>query len=753
MVTQGSRIEASASDRPLSPGGKSPLWALLAIQVAVALPFLIPSVLPESIRDSYSDSLADIALGLTTGIACALACLMRTDHLEERRFRFLLLSAALFWLVAELMMWLVPVEFSESLLGDALVDGAFVMALLCLIIAAEQQPHLPPGWTRKNGAFVIRILSGIFATAALYTYFTLAPNLSGLPDWDNWSRSMLLFIPLDLFLGLRFLWLQRAATCQRWRLVYLVLTCLAVTNLVADVAELLMFEEIIPWADLEPMGLLWFLPYNLLLFASIRIVSTSREPLGAMVPRDDFLTTAGVIFGLAAVILLIHLLAPGTGSLAPHLAHVRDQVALASVSALGFLGMIQAMLLARHNRYLTRDLEGANTQFLHAQKMEAIGQLAGEVAHDFNNLLAVLMGHEEALREALDPDDALQVHVKAIRSSCSRGENLTRHLLTFSRKHVRSVAVLDTRSVMERVHDVLSQLVGKDVEIRVRNLTPNPWIVADGAQLEQMIVNLALNARDAMPEGGVITVTTREEVLTQEDARAIGAEAGAHVIIEVADTGTGMTAAVMDRAFEPFFTTKAETEGTGLGLSAVYAIAQAAAGYITIDSQPGTGTTVRAIFRKSEEAPENSAPTPEPQAPRGSESVLLVEDDPGVRAVLSRGLQRRGYRVIEAEDGAEALRLAEAGDPQFDILITDVVMPGVSGPEVARRLTADRPDLPVLFISGYTDNELGEQGLSNRPKTFLQKPFTNSALTTRVRTLLDDRNRTMRAVCADVHAP
>ena len=714
------------------------LWALLAAQAVAAVPFLIPALLSESLHAAYSDSYADVIIGITACIAGILACRLQPRRGEERAFRRLLLATAGTWTIAEISMCLLPEAFADSLLGDAINDGIFALSLVWLLIAAELQPHRANGWTKHDGPFHMRIIGGLLCVAALYTYFNLAPSLSGLPDHDNWSRSLLLFIPLDVFLCLRFAWLHRFATTQRWRSIYLTLALLTLSMFVADVVEMMALEEWIPWIELEPMGLLWFAPYLGITVLARLVTVTHRKPVGAMPPEHTILTTEGVIVGLASVILVIHFVAPATAVLSPALQPIRTRIALTSIAVLGLLGIAQAILLARRNRALVSDIEGINAQLLHAQKMDAIGQLAGEVAHDFNNILAVVMGHEDALRRALNPADDARVHVDGIGEACHRANSLTKQLLAFSGKHIRTPMVVDLPVVVSRLASMLRRLIGTDIELDVRRFSQAAWIVADEGQIEQMIMNLAVNARDAMPAGGRLTIETEVENLDAAAASRVDSAPGAHVVMRVSDTGCGMSEEVRTRAFEPFFTTKPQATGTGLGLSTVYAIVERAAGHITIDSELGAGTTFRVVFRKSEQPPDvNTAPVTRENPPRGTETVLLVEDDPAVRSVVRRGLENHGYQVLEADGGPTALAIAKEHGTGIAILLTDVVMPGMSGPEVVERMASARPLMSVLYMSGYTGDELAERGVEGENTGFIQKPFSAAQLARRIRVLLD----------------
>jgi two-component system, cell cycle sensor histidine kinase and response regulator CckA len=368
--------------------------------------------------------------------------------------------------------------------------------------------------------------------------------------------------------------------------------------------------------------------------------------------------------------------------------------------------------------------EQLQAQMLLAQKMDAVGRLAGGVAHDFNNLLSVILGAAETLGKALASYDPLQEEVTDIRDAVGRGAALTRQLLVFGRKEVRTPGLLDVNEVVAGVERLLMRVLGSSVRIELRRDVAYAPVVADAGQLEQVLVNLSINARDAMLRGGTLTIRTGETTLDVTDAAVLDVLPGPYVTIDVEDTGTGMDEATRIRAFEPFFTTKGPTQGAGLGLAMVYGIVRQSGGAISLHSAPAAGTHVR-IHLPRGDASAVAAPSGAPeQASRGV--VLLVEDEPRVRAQARRLLQRCGYEVIEASDGAEGKRLFAERQSDVDVVVTDVVMPLLGGVDMVAALRAARTDLPVVFVSGYTAEE---QGLPLDARTaFLTKPYTIDAL-------------------------
>ncbi|HEX8696051.1 MAG TPA: PAS domain S-box protein [Longimicrobium sp.] len=377
-------------------------------------------------------------------------------------------------------------------------------------------------------------------------------------------------------------------------------------------------------------------------------------------------------------------------------------------------------------------------QFLQAQKFDAIGRLAGGVAHDFNNLLTAIRGNAELLLLDIPPDDARREDVEEIRHAAERAAGLTRQLLAFSRRQVLQPRVLDLNAVVLDMERMLRRLIGEDVELVTRLERSAAHVRADPGQLEQVLLNLAVNARDAMPSGGRLIVETRNARLDEELKRTYPyVVPGSYVLLAVTDTGHGMDRETQERVFEPFFTTK--PRGTGLGLSTVYGIVKQSGGYIWVYSEPENGTTFRIYLPPVEAPAEEAASGPGAAAPtRGAETVLLAEDEETVRRLARRVLQRSGYTVLEAADGEEALRVAGAHRGPIHLLVTDVVMPRLGGRDLAARLLAARPGLRVLYVSGYTEEAVQRHGVLDPGIGFLEKPFTAEALAERVRRALDE---------------
>jgi nitrogen-specific signal transduction histidine kinase/CheY-like chemotaxis protein len=378
-------------------------------------------------------------------------------------------------------------------------------------------------------------------------------------------------------------------------------------------------------------------------------------------------------------------------------------------------------------------------QFQQAQKMEAVGRLAGGVAHDFNNLLTVILGYCEMLLADRDRNDPRQSDIAEIQKAGTRAADLTRQLLAFSRKQIIEPTLLDLNAVVADMRAMLERLIGEDVKV-VLALRPQLGIVnADRGQVEQIVMNLAVNARDAMPKGGTLTIETANVELDEHYAKThLAVKPGQYVLITVSDSGTGMTPQVQARLFEPFFTTKEPSKGTGLGMATVYGIVTRSGGSVGVYSEVGKGTAFKVYFPTADAAEmvvvDTRAPVARPRA--GTQTVLVVEDEGGVRELAKKLLQRLGYTVLIAANADEALRLFHE-NPTIDLLLTDVVMPGASGPELTTQLVEQRPALRVIYMSGYTEDAIVQHGVLKPGIAFLNKPFTSETLGRKIREVLE----------------
>jgi two-component system, cell cycle sensor histidine kinase and response regulator CckA len=396
---------------------------------------------------------------------------------------------------------------------------------------------------------------------------------------------------------------------------------------------------------------------------------------------------------------------------------------------------------------VTRALEGVavrrehrqlQEQLFHAQKMEAIGRLAGGVAHDFNNVLTAILGSAELLLLDTPRDAARREEVEIIRDAATRAQHLIRQLLAFSSRQVLQPAVVDLNVLVRDVAKMLRRLIGEDVALAIESTPDLGAVRVDPGQIEQVLVNLVVNSRDAMPDGGRLTIRTDNVDAPAGEPGDL--PAGRYVRLEVADTGVGMDHETLGRVFEPFFTTKTPGKGTGLGLSMVYGIVRQSGGRIAAESAPGAGTTFRIYLPRVEAAVDAAPQAPPVAAPpkaTGAETVLVAEDEHMVRVLVRKVLEQAGYTVLLAASGEEALHLEARYEGTIHLLVSDVVMPGMNGRELMRRLVLRRPAVKVLYLSGYSDDAVERHGVLDPGTAFMQKPFTPGALARRVRELLD----------------
>jgi PAS domain S-box-containing protein len=374
-------------------------------------------------------------------------------------------------------------------------------------------------------------------------------------------------------------------------------------------------------------------------------------------------------------------------------------------------------------------------QLLQAQKLEAIARLAGGISHDFSNLLTVIRGYSEFIISKAGDDAALRADAEEIRAAAERATLLTRQLLAFSRKQGRHPQMLDVNVVVRNVERMLDRVIGEDVTLTVRTCNDPCAVVTDEGQLEQVLMNLVVNARDAMPDGGSLIIETAEEVVRSKTSTVGGAKK--HVRVSVVDNGCGIPDDVREHIFEPFFSTKEVTRGSGLGLSTVHGIVTQAGGFVRVRSEVGRGTAFDVMLPCASHTPSHydvGLPSP---VPTGTETILLAEDDPAVLRLAERALKDVGYRVLVAESGHEAIEIARTFEGRIDAIVTDVVMPGVSGPTLVTWMEFCRPDIRVLYISGYTNEKMQRHGMLEQGMSFLRKPFAPEDIARAVRSVLD----------------
>ena len=412
---------------------------------------------------------------------------------------------------------------------------------------------------------------------------------------------------------------------------------------------------------------------------------------------------------------------------------------LFSFLSLGSLsGLLLAAIMAEREDAMNKRLQ-LEEQLRHSQKMEAVGRLAGGIAHDFNNLLTAIIGYTEIVLHGLDPKDERRADAEEIGRAAMRAADLTRQMLAFSRRQVLQLKVIDLNTALTKVEPMLRRMIGEDIVMTVTGRATSAYVRVDPGQVEQVVMNLVVNARDAMPKGGRLTVETSDALLDEAAVADIpDAKPGDYVMLSVSDTGVGMPPEVRARIFEPYFTTKEVGKGTGLGLSTAYGIVRQSDGHIALTSEVGLGTTFRIYLPRAEAPPQAAADSGGEKMPEGTEHILLVEDDASVRRLSKELLIRLGYSVTEAASGRAGLALGSDDTRHFDLALCDVILGDMSGRAVAEALMALRPSIRVVYMSGYTDEAIVKTGVLDEGKPFLQKPFTPMQLSKKIREVLDE---------------
>jgi signal transduction histidine kinase/ActR/RegA family two-component response regulator len=455
---------------------------------------------------------------------------------------------------------------------------------------------------------------------------------------------------------------------------------------------------------------------------------------------------AGLRFGVRGATTIVAVIAAfaiaiagrGIGPFSAFTIEFKQVLLFSFLSLVSLSGLLLAAIMAEREDALNKRLL-LEEQLRHSQKMEAVGRLAGGIAHDFNNLLTAIIGYTEIVLTSLDPKDDRRADAEEIGRAAMRAADLTRQMLAFSRRQVLQLKIIDLNTALAKVEPMLRRVIGEDIVMTVTGKAANAFVRVDPGQVEQVVMNLVVNARDAMPHGGRLTVETVDATLDDAAmADAPEARPGSYVVLSVSDTGTGMAPEVRGRIFEPYFTTKEVGKGTGLGLSTAYGIVRQSDGHIQVSSELGLGTTFRVYLPRAEAPQQSAIDTIGEKMPEGTEHILLVEDDTSVRRLSKELLTRLGYSVTEAASGRAGLALGSDDTRHFDLALCDVILGDMSGPAVAEALSALRPSIRVLYMSGYTDEAIVRTGVLDEGKPFLQKPFTPMQLARKIRAVLEE---------------
>ncbi len=678
----------------------------------------------------------------------------RVDQ-RERKFWDMLALAWSCRLLVEVVFFL---DWSVPLLSASFTtDALYILFYLVFALAVDLKPHVEAEHSLKGARRRLESVAGLTAVFGVLIYFAivvipepLGISLSFVSRDRGFTPLLLVRLTLDLLLLGR---LVHAASGSRgrWRRLYGLLAAGMACFALKDALAVLQSEELF---SAPQMGVAYAVFLSIPTFFAIlaaryrlapnRDVSdhtvTIDDPGG-----DDAVRTSPLVIYVVVVPALHFLLYP-LGLLEPASRAPREVYALFYVLVLGLLAWSHQRLIMKDSRRAARALRRVEERLFRSQRLESVGRLAGGIAHDFNNYLTVIRGYTELLRERLQDPEA-QSEIGYIDDAARKATHLTRQLLAFGRRQVLRPEALDLNDVVVETSKLLKSLLGEDVTLEV-DLDPHVGLArADLGQTEQVIMNLALNGRDAMPGGGTLSVRTRRVVLGAPEAADLELPPGPYVILAITDTGTGMTKEVQAQAQEPFFTTKEPGRGTGLGLSTVHGIVAQSGGAISLESVVGEGTTVRVLLPSAEGPPQRepiSAPRPDPS--RTKATLLVVEDEERVRSLVVRTLTGSGFRVHEASDGRDALdRLSDYGP--IGMLVADVMMPGMDGIQLAENLLTRCPGLRVLFISGYPADTLRErQAVLPRSVQLLEKPFTPAALIAKVNEVLAEGQDSSGAV-------
>ena len=596
-------------------------------------------------------------------------------------------------------------------------------------------------WLRTRKDWALLLLAAVCAIGSVQSVAVLSLATTEIVAEARQAQKLRVLCGLMSFASLAWLYAEISQVRARPYLWFVTATAVAVVGIIVLDIPLLggaitgITRVRLPWG--EPFSLLTRTSSSPLVL-TIYVIMASTVFFNVWCARR--LMTRDRVSGILLVVATLV-------SLVPLVSGALIDITSAPIPYIGTLGiaafiLVVALQLAVSRRRDEELLEAERTQrtlehrLAQAQKMEALGQLAGGVAHDFNNILTVIAGHADMLLSNATADS--KTDLEQIRLAATRAASMTGQLLAFSRQSIMEPKVVNLNAVVASTETLLRRTIGEHIELVVRPAHDLWNVRADANQLSRVLVNIAINGRDAMPNGGRLTIETANAIVESgRRANDAASPAGRYVLVSIADDGVGMTPQTKARLFEPFFTTKELGKGTGLGLAVVDGIVKQTGGYVDVESQLGHGTVFRIYFPASDDEPAVDAQSRSDE-PRlaGSETILLIEDDPGVRSITGSALEGYGYRVLVAANGDEAVRIAQRHDGRIDLIVTDVLMPGLTGPQTVERLRATQGSLAALFISGYTADTI-PQNVVGEDVAFLQKPFTPSALAAKVRSMLD----------------
>lgn len=676
----------------------------------------------------------------------------KIQHVEERRFWMEIFVAFGFWLVVASVKILLSVRLQTPAFR-MLWDHLFLCFFAAQILATEEAPHLPSGWTTAHPGHIIGQVGTGLLTLSLLAYFAVVPILWNSKLYATELPSFYLYCALDLFLVVRTVYLVVFATSRRWRVIYRILLIAFVGFMAGDVLDTVVRLRWISLVGGPVWFIFWFVPFGVVVCAARARRLPFREdaqPLGQQSADREFILPRRLhspLYVYAVTLPAMHSLLYGAGFLDAASRQAREVVVLCTVLSIGSLAIYHQWMLERDRLHLETEVWRKSRQLVQSQKMEAVGRLAGGLAHDLNNLLTVALGHSECLAEALHQDPVLHRRADEIRRIAIKAGSVMGQLLAFGRLQVMHPQVLDLNTLLRGILPMLKRIAGERVVIETRFHDAIGRVQIDAVQFGQAVMNIVENAREAMPQGGRLTILTSNLSIGREGSEQTTAiSEGRYVLLAIRDTGRGMSEEVRRRIFEPFFTTKGTSKGTGLGLSSAYGIVTQSGGQILCERHPGGGTVFRIVLPRVE-----ATPAPEPQravgaiggtplsldvaTPPTSAKVLVIEDEPAVREMMAEVLERAGYQVESAGNGREALGLWERAEGEFDLVVSDVVMPEMGGYDTAQELRRRDVGVRIMFVSGYAERPEERPAVAaNAP--FLAKPFTSSEFLEKIRLAL-----------------
>jgi signal transduction histidine kinase/CheY-like chemotaxis protein len=653
------------------------------------------------------------------------------ERVEERRFWRLLIASLVLWLSGT-MLYMIGILAGLPRWVDLAVDVSYILMYLFMFLTSDQQPQLEDGWSRRDVVYPFALISAVLFIAIMFGYFVVVPWAMQPSENTQYFASFNLYVTLDTLLTFRFLLLFRASTSRRWRRCFALLATATAALAVGDFVEGLYFAKLFHSAIGDPVDVVWLVPP--LCLAAVGLTCTrggdaSDEPAG-----DGGHRVQSLMPFYAFVLPLVHLGLYLLGYLDPGARAPREAIVFSGLVVFAGISLMQQISLEKAVASLRSDLvvRALDDRLRQSQRMEAIGRLAGGIAHDFNNLLMVIRSYAElGRRQAAVGDARVDDKLVEIDRAADRASDLVRQLLAFGRRQELHPEIVDVNRLVSGLEGMLGRLLGDDVELAVDLAADDVTTRVDPALLEQVIVNLAVNARDAMPRGGRLEIATRVAAAGSSDGDPV-------VELEVRDDGVGIDPTIRDRIFEPYFTTKEMEKGTGLGLATVYGIVQQSGGTIDVESRLGRGSVFTVRFpRVAKPATQPIQQLLRPEQDLEGRTVLITEDENSILEAMVEYFEALGMNVLQAPDGVAALQTAEDHDGDIDILVTDLVMPRMSGPDLVRVLLAQRPDIRVVYVSGYTPEAMRDYGGASDDAVFLQKPFLLSDLADTIRQMVD----------------